>query len=68
MQNECIIHENASTDTSNIIYEDDLHMMEDIKSMPFGVDFFIPVVKVTCGDVFAGLLTAEGQVFTWGHN
>lgn len=35
-------------------------MMEDIKSVPFGVEFFIPVVKVTCGDVFAGFLTAEG--------
>lgn len=32
------------------------------------IDFDIPVVKVACGDLFAGMLTAEGQVFTWGYN
>ena len=54
----------------NLFTEEDLekNMLQDINSMPFEVDFFIPIVKVTCGDVFAGLLTSEGQVFTWGHN
>jgi alpha-tubulin suppressor-like RCC1 family protein len=36
--------------------------------LPFRVNFYIPVVKVTCGDSFSGLLTAEGQVHTWGSN
>jgi alpha-tubulin suppressor-like RCC1 family protein len=25
-------------------------------------------VKIICGDLFAGLLTAQGEVFTWGWN
>lgn len=37
-------------------------------SLPFQVDFYVPVVKVTCGDAFSGLLTAEGNVHTWGYN
>jgi alpha-tubulin suppressor-like RCC1 family protein len=32
------------------------------------LDFNIPVAKVICGDLFAGLLTAEGEVYTWGWN
>ena len=32
------------------------------------VDFHLPVVKVMCGSMFSGLLTADGQVFTWGEN
>jgi len=68
MGSASVLQEKYEDEDINIIYKDDLHMMEDIKSVPFGVEFFIPVVKVTCGDVFAGLLTAEGQVFTWGHN
>ena len=28
----------------------------------------IPVVKLICGDLFAGLLTACGEVYTWGWN
>ena len=30
------------------------------KSIPFAVDFNIPVVKVVCGDLFSVILTAEG--------
>jgi alpha-tubulin suppressor-like RCC1 family protein len=26
------------------------------------------VSKVVCGDLFAGLLTCSGEVFTWGWN
>ena len=36
--------------------------------MPFMLDFNIPVVKVTCGDTNYALLSAGGQVFTWGNN
>lgn len=46
----------------------DLHKMEDVASIPYMIDFNIPVVKVACGDLFSGLLTAEGTVFTWGCN
>lgn len=42
--------------------------MENIPSIPFGIDFQKPVVKLVCGDLFAGLLTASGEVFTWGWN
>ena len=41
---------------------------EDVASIPYALDFDIPVSKVMCGDLFAGILTAEGQVFTWGYN
>ena len=43
-------------------------MLEDIASLPFEINFRIPVVKVGCGDTYSALLTAEGQVFTWGSN
>jgi len=26
------------------------------------------VSQVICGDLFAGLITAEGRLFTWGAN
>ena len=37
-------------------------------SIPYMIDFNIPVAKVACGNMFAGLLTCEGTVFTWGYN
>ena len=43
-------------------------MLEEVPSIPYMVDFNIPVVKVACGDMFAAMLTAEGYVYTWGHN
>ncbi len=43
-------------------------MLETIPALPFSLNFMAPVVKVICGDLFAGLLTAQGQVFTWGGN
>lgn len=42
--------------------------LEDICSLPFQVQIDIPVHKVVCGHEFSALLTAEGQVFTWGLN
>lgn len=42
--------------------------VEDIPSLPFQVDFRIPVVKISCGDLFGSLLTVEGDVYTWGYN
>jgi alpha-tubulin suppressor-like RCC1 family protein len=42
--------------------------LENIPSVPFGLSFQKPVVKIICGDLFAGLLTAQGEVFTWGWN
>jgi alpha-tubulin suppressor-like RCC1 family protein len=36
--------------------------------VPYGIEFRHPVVKLMCGDLFAGLLTAQGEVFTWGWN
>lgn len=52
----------------NELTEKDVHMMQDVPSIPYQVDFNIPVAKVACGDMFAGLLTCEGSVFTWGYN
>jgi alpha-tubulin suppressor-like RCC1 family protein len=43
-------------------------LLDTIPSLPFSLDFSIPVVKVVCGDLFMGLLTSQGQVFTWGTN
>ena len=37
-------------------------------SIPFQVDFPIPVAKVTCGDGFSAILSVEGLVYTWGYN
>ena len=52
----------------NEITKKDLMNFEDVASIPYSVDFDIPVVKVICGDLFSGILTAEGSVFTWGYN
>ena len=41
---------------------------EDVASIPYALDFDIPVVKVICGDLFTGMLTAEGTVWTQGYN
>ncbi len=48
--------------------EKDLFKLEEISSMPFEIDFNIPVLKVVCTQKTAGLLTAEGEVYTWGSN
>ena len=53
---------------NNELTEEDARMMEDVPSIPFKIDFNIPVVKVCAGDLFAGMLTAEGSVHTWGYN
>jgi len=42
--------------------------LQEMSSIPYMIDFDIPVAKVVCGDMFAGLLTCEGTVFTWGYN
>lgn len=63
-----ILNEEHENDDLNLCLQDDLPKLEDIPSLPFSIDFMIPVVKLTCGDCFAGILTAEGQVFTWGYN
>ena len=52
----------------NELMQADINKFEDVSSIPFMVDFDIPVVKVACGNMFAGMLTAEGTVFTWGLN
>ena len=62
-----IVNEGQDKDL-NLIKEQDLDKLQDIASLPFQVDFQIPIVKITTGDSFAGMLSAEGQVFTWGYN
>ena len=42
--------------------------MTQVESLPYAVEFNIQVSKVMCGDMFFGLLTADGCVFTQGHN
>ena len=43
-------------------------LLDTIPSIPFGIEFSKPVTKVICGDLFAGILTAQGEVFSWGWN
>ena len=68
----CIVmkeeYESEECEGKNQITKEELFMLKDIPSMPYQLDFAPPVVKVTCGDGFNALLTAQGQVFTWGHN
>ena len=44
----------------NEINQEDLDRMQLLSSLPFAVEFNLPVVKVMCGDKFSGLLTADG--------
>ena len=53
---------------SNELTEADAGALIEVPSIPYMIDFNIPVAKIACGDMFAGLLTCEGQVFTWGYN
>jgi len=60
---------NEGEDSSlNLIEEGKLDKIHDLCSMPFEINFRIPVVKIATGDMVAAILTAEGQVFTWGQN
>lgn len=52
----------------NYITEKELHLVKEICSLPYELDFNLPVVKVSCGNAFAALVTAEGDVHTWGSN
>ena len=44
----------------NELRADQLELLDDVPSVPYCLDFNIPVNKVMCGDLFAGLLTVEG--------
>ena len=53
----------------NELTEDEVQtMIQEVPSIPFMVEFDIPVVQVMCGDLFQGVLTAHGQLYTWGSN
>ena len=43
-------------------------MVDQIPSLPYAINWQRPVSKVVCGDLFAALLTPNGEVFTWGLN
>lgn len=45
-----------------------MEKLDNIPSLPFEISFNVPVAKVSCGDLFASLLTVEGDVYTWGFN
>ena len=47
---------------------DNMDKIEHIPSIPFQVNLNIPVVNVACGDLFNSILTAEGEVYSWGYN
>lgn len=55
-----ILKEQHEDSNINLLYEDKLFMAEDISSLPFEVNFSIPVIKVGCGDTYSAMLTAEG--------
>lgn len=44
----------------NEILEQDNDKVEQVPSLPYQIDFNLPVVKVMCGSMFTGLLTADG--------
>ena len=48
--------------------QEDVEKLQDIASLPYQVEFNIPVLKVSCGDLFSALLTVEGEIYTWGYN
>ena len=56
------------SDVNELTEGDVAVMVQDVPSIPFEVPFNIPVVQIMCGDLFQGLLTAHGQVYTWGSN
>lgn len=56
------------SDISELTEEEVAIMIQDVPSIPYEVPFDIPVVQIMCGDLFQGLLTAHGQVYTWGSN
>ena len=62
-----ICKDEKCTKTVFNVMECDL-ILDTIPSIPFGIDFRIPASKVICGDLFAGVLTTMGDVFTWGWN
>lgn len=49
-----------AAEEKNLMMKEDLEMLQDMPSVPFQISFDIPVVKVTCGDGFSTLLSAEG--------
>jgi alpha-tubulin suppressor-like RCC1 family protein len=44
----------------NLMRNEDLKKLQDIPSIPFAIDFSIPISKLECGDGFSAILTAEG--------
>lgn len=60
--------EGQGIDEKNYMTHSDIDMLQDIPSMPFQIEFKLPVAKVACGDTNYALLSCSGQVFTWGNN
>ena len=44
----------------NYLEEKDIKMIQDIPSMPFMIEFNLPIVKVACADTNYALLAANG--------
>ena len=63
-----LLQEGQQEIENNEITRKELVKFEDVASIPYALDFDIPVVKVICGDLFTGMLTAEGTVWTQGYN
>ena len=63
-----LLQEGQQEIEKNEITRKELVKFEDVASIPYALDFDIPVVKVICGDLFTGMLTAEGTVWTQGYN
>ena len=55
-------------DDKNYFTNQESHLLESLNSLPFQIEFPLPVVKITCGDGFSSLLTSSGNVHTWGSN
>eukprot|EP00347_Sterkiella_histriomuscorum_P020502 403337553 len=55
-------------DQRQVFTVEQINALEFLESVPFVIDFKIPIVKVSCGKLLCGLVTATGDVYTWGQN
>jgi alpha-tubulin suppressor-like RCC1 family protein len=53
---------------SNYLTNENLVNYQRIGSIPYKISFDVPVSQVICGDLFAGLVTSQGGLYTWGAN
>jgi alpha-tubulin suppressor-like RCC1 family protein len=63
-----VVREGKDPTTKNFLNKEDLGNFERLGSIPYEISFDIPVSLVFCGNLFAGLVTCQAQLYTWGSN